>query len=160
MARAVWPLVALLVLAEIALSWVAWDDARGEHVVYVLTPMVDVVPSGAPLSADEAGRLSGSLRTQVDARDMQTAYAWLGSTLSLDDLLRGVASLAQSDHPLDVGQRARVAVILDAAQAQHREIVEVQGNILAAEAGIGQDVAGILAALPPDVAARIAAGRR
>ena len=158
--RPVSALVSLLVLAEVGLSWVGWDDARREHVVYVLTPMVDVVPGGAPISGDEAGALAAGLRNQVDARDMQTAYAWLGSTLSLDDLIRGVESLERSDHPLDAGQRARVRAILDAAQAQHQEIVTVQAEILRSEASIGADVAAVVAALPPDVGARVTGGRR
>ena len=158
--RSAWIMVTLLVLAEVLLSWVAWDDARKEHVVYVATPLVDVVPGGAPLSQAEATALTADLRHQVDARDMQTAYAWLGSTLNLDDLLRGVASLETSEHPLDAGQRERVRLILDAAKAQHQEILAVQRDILQAESNIGTDVATVVASLPPDVAARVAGGRR
>lgn len=158
--RAAWMLVAGLVLAEVGVSWVGWDDARREHVVYVATPLVDVVPGGAPLSQAEATALGADLRHQVDARDMQSAYAWLGSTLSLDDLLRGVESLQTSEHPLDPGQRERVRGILEAARAQHQEILGVQRDILQAEASIGADVATVMAGLPPEVAAKVGGGRR
>jgi hypothetical protein len=158
--RAPWVVLAVLAIAEVALAWQSWDQARREHVVYVMTPMVDVVPGGAPLTGEEATALSASLRTQVDARDMQSAYAWLGSTLSLDDLLRGVELLDTSDHPLDPIQRERVRLVLTGAQAQHEEILTVQRDILADEAAIDADVAAVLALLPPDVAARVRGGRR
>lgn len=157
--RSAWGLVAGLVGLEVVLSWLSWDRARQEHVVYVLTPMVDVVPGGAPLSAEEALRLGPALRTQVDARDMQSAFAWLGSTLSLDDLMRGVESLEASPHPMDADQRAAARALLDGARAEHAELRQLQRDILADEAAISADVAAVLALLPEDQRARVRGGR-
>ena len=153
--RAAWGVVAALGAVEIGLSWLSWDRARQEHVVYVLTPMVDVVPGGAPLTGEEAARLGPALRTQADARDMQSAFAWLGSTLSLDDLLRGVESLEASPHPLAPEQREAARAVLEAARADHAEIVKLQRDILADEAAIGADVAAVLALLPPEEQGRL-----
>lgn len=153
--RGPWLVVGVLALVEVGLAWATWDRARRDHVVYVMTPMVDVVPAGAPLSGDETNALTSSLRTQVDARDMQSAYAWLGSTLSLDDLVRGVALLDGSDHPLTADQRARAHDVLTRAKAQHDEIIGVQRDILREEATIGVEVAAVTAQLPPEVAARL-----
>lgn len=149
-----WALAALLVVAQAALGYLAWERARVQHTTYVFTPMVDVVPGGAPLTAGEAEALAVDVRNQVDARDMQSAYARLGATLSLDDLLRGVEAL-DAEGRLTEADRARVRAVLEAARTQHRDAVDVQRRILDAEAAIADEVAATLALLPPDVRARV-----
>ena len=151
-----WALAALLILVQGALGFAAWQRARVQHTTYVFTPMVDVVPGGAPLTAGEAEALQVDVRRQVDARDMQSAYARLGATLSLDDLLRGVEALDR-EGKLSDGDRECLRAILDAAREEHREAVDVQRKILDQEAAIAAEVAATLAALPPDVRERVEA---
>lgn len=131
----------LLALANLGAGLAAWRASTEVHTVYVLTPMVDVVPGGAPLGAVEAEALQKGLRNQVDARDMQTAYARLGSTLSLDDLLRGVEALDAAGVPLDAAQEAALRPVLEGARADHGRIQQVQREILDEEARL-RDLVG------------------
>jgi hypothetical protein len=112
-------------------------------VTYVFTPMVDVVPGGAPLSAGEAARVAEDLRTQVDARDIQQAYARMGSTMSLDDLLRGVENLPAAGVPLDATQTRAVGDVLLRARADHDDMRAVQSEILDLERSLEARVARI-----------------
>jgi len=116
---------------------------------YVFTPMVDVIPGGAPLTAAEAAALATDLRTQVDARDIQQAYARMGSTLSVEDLVRGIEGLPDAGVPLDAGQRARVGAILTRTKGDVAELRAVQARILDLEASITADVAALGASAPP-----------
>lgn len=150
-----WPWVAGLAVLQGALGWALWWEAREERVVYVLTPMVDVVPGGAPLSAVEAEAVARGVRGQVDARDMQTAYARLGSTLSVDDLVRGVAGLEAAGVPLDAGQRERVRATLDAATADRAALLATQREILDLEAALEREARAVVESLPADVRARV-----
>lgn len=150
-----WAAAAALVVLQLGLGAVAWNRLQREHTVYVFTPMVDVVPGGAPLSGVEADALAAGVQRQVDARDMQVAYARLGSTLSLDDLLRGVEGLDAAGAPLTEAQKQRVAAILDAARADHDAVRRVQGEILDLEAELSRETKGALDALPPEVRAEV-----
>lgn len=140
--------------AHVALAWLAALGA-GASPTYVFTPLVDVVPGGAPLSAGEASELVAEAKNAVDARDVQRAYARLGSTLSLDDLLRGVEGLDD----LSDGQRARIAAVLEDARAKHRQAWEVQDEILRLEARLDGEASAVLSALPEDVRGRVATTR-
>ncbi len=157
MSRAPWIAVVGLAVAQIVLAQVATERAQARAVTYVFTPLVDVVPGGVPLSASEATLLAAEARNQVDARDIQRAYARLGSTLSLDDLLRGVASLEGTDAALGVEQRVRVRTILERARADHAAVLAVQEEILRDEATLSQLVAELLAALPAEARSRVEA---
>lgn len=144
----------LLAVANLGVGLAAWRASTEVHTVYVLTPMVDVVPGGAPLGAVEAEALQKGLRNQVDARDMQRAYARLGSTLSLDDLLRGVEALDAAGVPLDAAQEAELRAVLDGARADHTRIQQVQREILDEEARlktlVGDVQRGLGVPLGPD----------
>lgn len=150
-----WTLAAGLALLQGALGVAAVLRARQEHTTYVLTPLVDVVPGGAPLGAVEAAQLTKDLRHNAEARDMQLAYARLGSTLSLDDLLRGVEALDAAGVPLQGAQAAAVRETLSRAKQDHADIVKVQADILDTEAKLGAKVDTILARLPPETRARV-----
>ena len=158
-ATAPWLLVAALALLQAGLAWATWARTRGTGVTYVFTPLVDVIPGGTPLGAVEAEALAADVRHQVDAREVQRAYGRMGSTLSLDELLRGIQALDAAGHPLSEAQRSRIGRILDAAAADHTRLIEVQTRILDLEARIDVDVAAVLAALPPDVQARVSGAR-
>lgn len=146
-----WAIVVLAV-SQLGLSVALWSRTEKNHTVYVLMPMVDVVPGGNPLDRTGAEALVADVRRQADARDMQTAYAWLGSTLSLDDLLRGVEGLT-----LSAEQSARIAAILDAARSDHARIREVQGQVLAEEANIRRAIDALARGMPAPTATELQA---
>ncbi|MES2639089.1 MAG: hypothetical protein V4850_06385 [Myxococcota bacterium] len=149
-----WVLVGVLALAQVASAQVATSRVAARSVTYVFTPLVDVVPGGVPLSGGEAADLAAGARNQVDARDMQQAYARLGSTISLDDLLRGVEGLEASG-ALTGPQRDRVRRVLTQASADHAAVYAVQAEILTLEADLARQSEALLAALPAETRARI-----
>ena len=61
--------------------------------------------------------LAADARSQVDARDIQQAYARMGSTISLDDLLRGVESLDGNtvDRASEMAKMAENQLLYDAS---------------------------------------------
>jgi hypothetical protein len=137
------PLLAVLAAAQLVLSALVLRAGIPAGITYVFTPMVDVVPGGAPLSAGEAARVAEDLRTQVDARDIQQAYARMGSTMSLDDLLRGVEGLPDAGVPLDAGHAQAVGDLLRQARTDHDAMRSVQAEILDLERDINARVARI-----------------
>lgn len=148
---------ALAVVANLAVGWTAALADRG--LTYVFTPLVDVQPESALLTEDDALRIREDLRHQIDARDMQQAYARLGSTLSLDDLAEGVAALDEAGQPLDARQRHRITKILEEARAGHHDLFAVQVEILDLEAQLAAELAATLAALPPETQAALESRR-
>lgn len=139
------PLLAVLALVQVVLSALVLRAGVPAGATYVFTPMVDVVPGGAPLSAGEAARVAEDLRTQVDARDIQQAYARMGSTMSLDDLLRGVEGLPDAGVPLEEAQARAVGDLLRQARADHDAMRSVQVEILDLERDLETRVARIRA---------------
>lgn len=144
-----WPWVAGVALLQAALGVALWMDARREHTVYVLSPMPTVLPGAAPVDAVEAEALFDAARHRVDARDMQRAYARLGSTLSVDDLARGVEALETGPHPLTPAQREAARAILETATADRRALLATQAKILDLEAELDRVVAEVQPLLPP-----------
>jgi hypothetical protein len=157
MPRPAWLVVAILAFVHVALAQGVAARAGGAPVTYVFTPLVDVVPGGVPVSAGEAAALAAEAKNRVDARDIQQAYARLGSTISLDDLLRGVEEIEAGAAPLDAAQRATVQEVLRRAQADHAAVSAVQAEILDLEADLAAQVEAILVALPPETRARVEA---
>lgn len=157
MPRLPWIVVIVLGTVHLALSTgVAARSSRSP--TYVFTPLVDVVPGGLPVTGEEADLLKAEAKNQVDARDIQKAYARMGSNVSLNDLLDGFTFIEPT---LSASQRAAIARVLSTAQEQHRAVYAVQAEILMIEADIDRQVAGILASLPPETRARVEArGKR
>jgi hypothetical protein len=153
--RLAWVLAAFFAATQLVLAWVSWDAARASSVTYVFTPILDVEPAGAPLSADEAARLDSDLPHGMDRSDVSGAFALLGSTLSLDDLLHGVEKLEAAGKPLDAHQSKRIGSTLAGARDDYRSMIEVQSDILDTELVLRQQIDELLALLPPDVASRI-----
>lgn len=141
-------LLAIAVAANLAVGWTAALQDRG--LTYVFTPLVDVQPDSAILTEGEALQIREDLRHQVEARDIQQAYARLGSTMSVDDLVEGVAALDEAGLALDAGQRQRITRILDEAHQGHEDLYKVQVEILDLEAKLAAQMASTLAALPPE----------
>lgn len=128
-----WPIVTVLALAQAVLGTIGWSHAHAP-VTYVFTPLVNVAPG--TLSGEEAEALDIDLKNQIDARDVQQAYARMGSTMSLLDFLGGVESLQD----LTPAQRTRLAKVLEDAKADHTAVIAVQREILDLEADIGRQV--------------------
>lgn len=140
------PLGLALALGLGHLGWAAWDLAHPPRppTTYVFTPLVDVWPGGPALSADEGQALGTALRGGIDAREMSQAFAQLGSTLSLAELLVGVEALEREGR-LTPSQREELAAVLSAARADHAALVQVQREILDIEARIARRVAVVRA---------------
>ena len=100
---------------------------------YVLTPMVDILPEGPPLTTTEQDNLLGELRHQPEARDMQMAYSRMGATLSLHDLLRGIGGLEKTQYKLSARQTKRIEKLLTRAQETHGKLRDTQRDILDTE---------------------------
>jgi hypothetical protein len=158
--RLAWAVAAFFAVAQVGLAWVSWGEARRGSVTYVFTPMLDVEPAGAPLSAEEAARLQKDLPNGLVRSDVSGAFSLLGSTLSLDDLLRGVETLELAGKPLDAAQSARIGAILESAKDDHAAILQVQSDVLDTEAEIRREIEEIAAMLPPEAAARISRGSK
>lgn len=138
-----WPLVGLLLLLQTGLAWYGLLQHREETVVF--TPLVDVVADGVPLTGSEANALLAGAHNAAEARDIQQAYARLGSTFSLDDLLRGVEGLDD----LDSAQKKEIGAILAEARASHQEVMQVQTRILDLERQLDLQLSEIQPQLPP-----------
>ncbi len=129
------------VLLAVHLGLTAALLSRDRPVTYVFTPLVDAVPGR--VSAEEGALLQAGAKHAAEARDIQRAYARLGSTFSLDDLLRGVEGLGD----LSPEQRAEVERILLAARADHAEVLSVQRELLVLEPQMQGQIGRINAAL-------------
>lgn len=141
------PLALALLLAGAHLLLSGFDLSRPARpaTTYVFTPLVDVWPEGPALSADEGQKLGVQLRHGIDAREISQAYARMGSTLSLAELLEGVRGL-EAEGRLEAEQRAELSEVLLQAQADHAALVELQGRILDGEREIAARVARLRAA--------------
>jgi len=151
-----WRVAAGLLALHVGLAAAVATRVRAP-VTYVLTPFVDVVPSALPLTAEEAARVATGARS-AEARGIQAAYARMGSTLSLDDLLRAIEAVEAGPAPLSGRSRARITSILDAARADHAAMLEVQAEILDLERQLDAEVDRLLAALPEDARGRVLQG--
>jgi len=147
------PFAAGVVLALAHLGLSAWEvgHPRRPPVTYVFTPLVDVWPGGPALSADEGRDLGESLRHGIDAREISQAYASLGSTLSLADLLAGIEGLQGQLAPSPAQRQALVGIMED-AKADHASLVQVQDQILDLELRINRRVAKLRSGLPASIA--------
>jgi hypothetical protein len=139
---------ALVVAACLAghLGLAAWARAEAAPETYVLTPYVEVVPGAAPLGAADAAALAAELRGPVDARQIQRGYAWMGSTLSLTDLIDGINALDAAGLPLRPDQRAALGARLSQVRADHAAMIAVQREILDLERALEADIAAVAAA--------------
>lgn len=143
-------LLLICLLAHLGLA--AWSRSEAAPETYVLTPYVEVVPGAAPLGATDAAALAAELRGPIDARDIQRGYAWMGSTLSLTDLIDGINGLDAAGLPLTGGQRAELADQLAGLRADHAAMVAVQTEILDRERALDEAIEAARQALGPAAA--------
>ncbi len=134
-----------------------WSRSQAAPETYVLTPYIEVVPGAAPLEAESAARLQAELKGPVDARNIKHGYAWIGSTLSLQDLVSGIADLDRAGLPLDADQQAELKPLVQDTRARFGEMMAVQREILDGEAELDAALAGVIAALPPERQAEVQA---
>ena len=132
--------IALLVIANVLTAVYNWRNPVHKGTVYVLTPMIDLLPEGTPVHSEEKADFLAGLRHQEEARDIQKAYGYLGATLSLHDLLRGIDSLERSSVPLQDDQRQVLLQKLERAQSRHQELQLIQRSLIELEQDIVQDV--------------------
>lgn len=151
--RLAWTAVVFCGLAHLALGVWSWRGAGPE--TYVLTPYVEVVPGAAPLDSDSAQRLRRELAGPVDARNIKHGYAWIGSTLSLQDLVSGITSLESAGLRLSAAQAARIKERIAQTRAAHEQMLKVQDEILRGEAALDAALAATRTALPAEQRARV-----
>ena len=107
---------------------------------YVLTPLIDVIPSEYPLSQAEVKVLETDLRYQAEARDMQKAYARMGSTLSFHDLLVGIEFLEKSKFALSAKQEKEIRTKLKRMKYSHKRLQDIQQELIVLERQLANDV--------------------
>jgi len=134
-----WRIVVLLVL-NVSVALFNWMAPVHDGTVYVLTPMIDIIPGGSPIDETEKKKLLSELRNQSEARDIQKAYAYLGSTLSLHDLLRGIEMVERSEHSLSSKQKEIISHKLQQVQQHHQELQHIQRELIRLESEIVSNV--------------------
>ena len=100
---------------------------------YVLTPFYQTVPEGSTWTVAEVEALGGEMPNALEARDMANGYARLGSTLSVDDVIKGIDGLAQSDYPLSPSQQSEIQQEIQRLIEERRQIMIVQQDLLQLE---------------------------
>ena len=141
-------IIVALTLGNLLLAIYNVLDPVNKGTVYVMTPMIDILPEGNPIDESEQKRLLSELRYQSEARDMQKAYAYLGSTLSLHDLLRGMEAIDESSFPLSDSQRKQLAGKLDSVQEKHQELLHIQRDLIELEGEITDQVDRLHRSIP------------
>ena len=124
--------VALLGLNLLLAICVFWFSERPTH-HFVFTPFYQVVPRGSVWTAEELAKIQAEMPSELEARDMHKAYARLGSTLSIDDVLKGIDGLEDSPVPLTEVQHAQIQETIANLQADHQKIRQVQRQLIQLE---------------------------
>ncbi len=100
---------------------------------YVLTPFYQVVPERSVWTAEEVQALGGEMPNALEARDMANGFARLGSTLSVDDVLKGIDALESSEYPLSTQQKENIYQRVEVLKKDHQRIVRVQRELISLE---------------------------
>ena len=88
-----------------------------------------ILPSrskGSVWTTEELSELQSKMPNALEARDMHKAYARLSSTLSIDDVLRGIDALEQSQCPLTQTQHRSLQTTIAELTSDHQEMQKVQ----------------------------------
>ena len=135
-------LIILLVINLLVALWNAVDPVH-RGTMLVLTPMIDVVPSALALSREERLRLDeefAQYSRAVESRDVAHAFAVLGSTLSIHDLVRGIALIEDSPQPLSPQQRELTQRKLQRLLPAHRQVLSTQQQLIELEDQISAEL--------------------
>ena len=96
---------------------------------FVLTPFYQVVPKGSVWTVEELSEIQAEMPSALEARDMHKAYARLGSTLSIDDVLRGIDALEHSQFPLTQTQHRSLQTTIAELTSDHQEMQKVTDDL-------------------------------
>ena len=122
-------LLGLNVLLAMSILWLS----DGPTKQFVLTPFYQVVPKGSVWTAEELADIQAQMPNALEARDMHKAYARLGSTLSVDDVLKGIDALEGSTVPLNQNQRRQIQATVEDLKTDHQEMLKVQRELIQLE---------------------------
>ena len=126
-------LITILILVNLLVGvYNTWALPRAET-VFVLTPMIDVLPMELPLTSSEKNKVQENFGFQPESRGLSQVYAFMGSTLSFHDLLRGIQFLEASETPLSKGQKERIQNKLKTMQADHHRLQQIQKELIGKE---------------------------
>ena len=120
------------ILVMLSMIWVVYHKPPSST-QYVLTPFYQTVPEGSTWTAAEVEALGGEMPNALEARDMANGYARLGSTLSVDDVIKGIDGLAGSDYPLSSSQQSEIQQEIQRLIDDRRQIMIVQQDLLQLE---------------------------
>lgn len=137
-------LITVLILVNLLIGVVnIWVLPKAET-IFVLTPMIDVLPMELPLTNSEKDKLKQNLGFQPESRGLEEAYGYMGATLSFHDLLRGIQFLETSEVPLSKWQRESIQSKLKTMQADHHRLQQIQKELIGKE----KELSRILKQLP------------
>ena len=100
---------------------------------FVLTPLYQVVPKGSVWTTEELAEIKAEMPNALEARDMQKAYARLGSTLTVDDVIKGIDALSDTPIYLSPDQQAHIKTQIAELKDDHKTMIEVQRELIRLE---------------------------
>ena len=138
-----WGLVWLVLSANLLIA--LWNAINPVHrgTMLVLTPMVDVVPNALALTPAERRRLDASFAEYdraLQSQDVAQAFAILGASLTIHDLVRGIALIEDSPLPLSTEQRSRVKTKLEDIGPANQTLLDVQKRLILLEEEIASEL--------------------
>ena len=122
-------LLGLNVVSAVCVLWFSGTPTKQ----FVLTPFYQVVPKDSVWTIEELSEIQAEMPIALEARDMHKAYARLGSTLSIDDVLRGIDAIETSTVPLSPPQRTHIQAAISDVQSDHQQMRQVQGELIRLE---------------------------
>ena len=125
--------IVFLVGVNLVLAIVSAIFAEKQSKRFVLTPIYQVVPKGSVWTVEELAEIKSEMPNALEARDMQKAYASLGSTLTVDDVIKGIDALSRSDYPLTQAQEQGIREKITALEKSHKEMMQVQRELIQLE---------------------------
>ena len=126
-------LIALLILVNLLIGVYNILALPKAETIFVLTPMIDVLPMELPLTSSEKDKLQENVGFQPESRGLEKVYAYMGATLSFHDLLRGIQFLEGSEIPLSKRQKQIIQTKLKTMEAEHHRLQQVQKELIAKE---------------------------
>ena len=122
-------LLGLNIVLAVCVLWLSGAPTKQ----FVLTPFYQVVPKGSVWTTEELAEIQSEMPNALEARDMHKAYARLGSTLSIDDVLRGIDALEQSQFPLTETQHRSLQTAIAELTSDHQEMQKIQRELIRLE---------------------------
>jgi len=124
--------IALAVINSVLAVWIA-TVSKPSNTQFVLTPLYQVVPKGSVWTTEELAEIKAEMPNALEARDMQKAYARLGSTLTVDDVIKGIDALSDTPISLSSDQQAHIKTQIEELKDDHKNMIEVQRELIRLE---------------------------